>query len=100
MIQRSLADGRQPTADSVRHWESQAARLFADEVTYHFAAEEAVLFPAAEQHDALRPLVAELRAEHTTLRAAVLAAAEHRLGADGLRSLASTLSNHVRKEER
>ena len=98
LIQRSLASEASPAA--IQHWESEAARFFADEVTHHFAAEETLLFPAAERHAALRPLVLELLAEHAALRAQVQAAGEHRLGAAGLKELADQLSAHVRKEER
>jgi hemerythrin HHE cation binding domain-containing protein len=103
MIQRTLpANDQGPaTNDSlVHHWESEAARLFADEVAYHFTAEETLLFPAAARHAALRPLVAELLAEHAAMRAQVAAAGEHRLGATGLNELTTTLSAHIRREER
>lgn len=98
LIQRALAAGPSPAA--IEHWESEAAHLFADEVQYHFAAEETLLFPAASRHAALQPLVAELVAEHANLRAHVTDAGEHRLGAFGLAALADALSAHIRKEER
>ncbi len=97
-MQRALSGGA--AADTVAHWEREVARLFKDEIQYHFAAEEQILFPAAEQHDSLQAVVAELRREHEVLRGHVSAAAGQRLGEAGLKTFAGTLTAHVRKEER
>ncbi len=96
-VQRAMAASA-PAA--VTHWESEVARTFANEIRFHFTAEEQWVFPAAEAHAGMHDLVAELRREHEVLRTQYRAADEHRLGAAGLRAFATALNDHVRKEER
>ena len=98
-IQRALVGDRTP-ADVIAHWEGEIARMFRDEVCYHFEAEERYLFPAAEKHRELKELVTELRRQHDVLRTQVTAAAAHRLGNAGLSAFVMLLTTHVRLEER
>lgn len=98
-IQRALAGDRTPP-EIVAHWEGEIARLFDDEIRYHFEAEERHLFPAAEARGELRALVSELRRQHDVLRTQASAAAAHRLGNAGLSAFVTLLNTHVRLEER
>ncbi len=95
-IERAL---KKPNAD-VAHWNREAAALFADEVRYHFEAEEKWIFPAARRFPALATLVVELLAEHAQLREAMKAAELGRLDAAALTRFVQLLSAHIRKEER
>jgi hemerythrin-like domain-containing protein len=74
--------------------------LYADDVRFHFQAEEKFLFPAARRIAALAPLVRELRAEHTRLRRAFAAARRRTLKGAELTRFAGLLEGHIRKEER
>ena len=74
--------------------------LYADDVRFHFQAEEKFLFPAARRIAALAPLVRELRAEHTRLRRAFAAAHRRTLSSAELTRFAGLLEGHIRKEER
>jgi hemerythrin-like domain-containing protein len=95
-IERAL---REPEADLV-HWQAEIERQFANEIRFHFEAEEKVLFPAVERFDILMPLVKELLGEHAALRDYAARAARQELGREHLLAFAQTLSEHVRKEER
>ena len=98
-IQRALTGDRTP-ASVVSHWEKEIARLFSDEMRYHFEAEERHLFPAAEQRKELKELVSELRRQHDVLRTQAAAAGAQRLGNAGLSAFTTLLTTHVRLEER
>lgn len=74
--------------------------LYADDVRFHFQAEEKFLFPAARRIAAVAPLVRELRAEHTRLRRAFAAARRRTLKSAELTRFADLLEAHIRKEER
>ena len=95
-IERAL---QKPEAD-VAKWNREAAALFADEVRFHFEAEEKWLFPAAQRFPALASLTVELLAEHAQIREAMKAAELGRLDATALTRFAQLLSTHIRKEER
>jgi hemerythrin-like domain-containing protein len=104
--QRALAlcvriDRAQPIPDAdLQAWQIEIEQHFAQEVQFHFAAEEEVLFPAARQFMELVPLVEELIAEHALLRELFAQAEARRMSADNLRAFAQQLSAHIRKEER
>lgn len=74
--------------------------LYADDVRFHFQAEENFLFPAARRIAAVAPLVRELRAEHTKLRRAFASARRCALKSAELTRFADLLEAHIRKEER
>jgi len=83
-----------------QHWQAEIARLFDSEIRYHFDAEEKVLFPFAQRLPGLRDLVDELRIEHASLRQYAAGAAAARLTVPELQLFHTSLSAHVRKEER
>jgi hemerythrin-like domain-containing protein len=74
--------------------------LYAEDVRFHFQAEEKFLFPAARRIPAVMPLVRELRQEHTKLRRAFAAARRRALKSVELVRFADLLEGHIRKEER
>jgi hemerythrin-like domain-containing protein len=74
--------------------------LYAQDIRFHFLAEEKFLFPAARRLPEAAPLVRELRAEHTRLRRAFAAARRRTLKSAELARFADLLEGHVRKEER
>jgi hemerythrin-like domain-containing protein len=88
-----------PEAD-LEAWQAEIARLFEQDITLHFAAEEDVLFPAARQFPELIPLVDDLIAEHIALRELFSQALARRMSAETLPAFAQRLSAHIRKEER
>ena len=104
--QRALAlcvriDRAQPIPDAdVRTWQAEICQLFEEEIKIHFAAEEAVIFPAARQFAELVPLAEELTLEHASLRELFRQAEAHRMSPDTLPAFARHLSAHIRKEER
>jgi hemerythrin superfamily protein len=98
-IQRALVGDRTPP-EVVSHWEGEIARLFHDEIRFHFEAEERYLFPAAESRPELAELISDLRRQHDVLRTQMLAATGHRLGNAGLSAFVTLLTTHVRVEER
>jgi iron-sulfur cluster repair protein YtfE (RIC family) len=81
-------------------WQSEMREHFEQEIQFHFAAEEAHLFPAARQFSELAALVDELAAEHAQLRQYFEGAGAGTLDRSAVRSFAETLSSHIRKEER
>jgi len=81
-------------------WQLEVRQHYADEVQFHFAAEERVLFPAARRFPELAALVEELGGEHDRLRALFGLAEQGMMNQDELRAFAKLLSEHVRKEER
>jgi len=81
-------------------WQGEIQQLYEAEVAVHFVAEEKIVFVAAARFAELRSLVEELLGEHALLRSLCSASAERKLNEPDLRSLAQTLSAHIRKEER
>ena len=81
-------------------WQAEIHQIYRREIGAHFAAEEQILFPAAQKFSALRPLVSELLNEHSTLRDFFTHATTRILTENDLREFAKILSNHIRKEER
>jgi len=86
--------------DDLAAWQSEIVQHFAQEVRFHFAAEESVLFPGARQFAELGPLVEELWAEHAVLRGDFASAQARSMSAESLLAFAQRLSGHIRKEER
>ncbi len=79
---------------------ARLAQLFHNEIAVHFTAEEQTVFPVASEFRELAALVSDLVAEHVELRAAFAQVEAQTLSSGELCSLARTLSNHIRKEER
>ena len=104
--QRALAlcvriDRAQPIPDAdVQTWQAEICQLFEEEIKIHFAAEEAVIFPAARRFAELVPLAEELTSEHASLRGLFRQAEAHRMSPETLPAFAQQLSAHIRKEER
>jgi hemerythrin-like domain-containing protein len=104
--QRALAlcvriDRAQPIPDAdLQIWQAEISQLFEEEIKVHFAAEEAVIFPAARQFAELVPLAEELTSEHVSLRELFHQAKGRRMSAETLPAFARHLSAHIRKEER
>lgn len=94
---RALAEVRR---EAGADWLEEVAQAFSDEMKYHFDVEEKVLFPAAEKHEPLAPVVKRLRSEHGILRGFFKRAERKTLDESGLRTFLETLSQHVRVEER
>jgi hemerythrin-like domain-containing protein len=92
-------DRAQPIPDAnLPDWQAEIEQHFAQEIKFHFAAEEEVLFPAARNFSELAPLVEELTAEHASLRK--MFADARRMSSATLLTFAQMLSVHIRKEER
>ena len=81
-------------------WQLEVHQHYANEVQFHFAAEEKVLFPAAQRFPELAALVEELSAEHERLRNYFLNAEQGTMNHGELEMFAKLLSVHIRKEER
>ena len=81
-------------------WQPEIQQIYEQEIAIHFAAEEQELFAAAQRLPELRPLVAELRREHTRLKQLFALAADRKMNKKDLRNFAEKLSTHIRKEER
>jgi hypothetical protein len=88
------------TPAEVKAWQSEMRQYFEHEIRFHFAAEEAHLFPAARRFSELTSLVDELIAEHGQLRDYFARASEGTLDQGEVRTFAERLSNHIRREER
>jgi hemerythrin-like domain-containing protein len=88
------------TPAELKAWQSEIRQHFEQEIQFHFAAEEAHLFPAARDYPELGPVVDELLAEHRQLRHDFAQAGDGALDDSRLRQFAETLSSHIRKEER
>lgn len=84
----------------VHHWEREIVRLFDQELTFHFTAEEKLLFKAADAFEELQQLVDELRIEHTLIRRNVASARNSQFRVTDLQVFTAMLSEHIRKEER
>ena len=81
-------------------WQAEIQQMFEQEITFHFAAEEKDLFPAASRFPELQPLVKELVTGHILLRDFFFRAAARTLHTAGLQALVEKLASHIRKEER
>jgi iron-sulfur cluster repair protein YtfE (RIC family) len=88
-----------PEAD-LPAWLTEIEQQFHGEITIHFAAEEAVLFPAARKFEELAGLVDDLLADHVALRKYFDEAQLGSLSATNLSIFAQRMSTHIRKEER
>src|SRR5919201_3869914 len=73
-------------------WQQEMQQIFEQEIAVHFAAEEKEVFPLAERFPDLKALVAQLVAEHETLRGIFAQATQRALDSAGLRAFADTLS--------
>jgi len=81
-------------------WQTEIQQMFEQEISFHFAAEEESLFPAAARFPELQPLVQELLTGHALLRNFFSRAAARTLHIAGLQALVEKLASHIRKEER
>jgi hemerythrin-like domain-containing protein len=95
-IERAL---RECAAD-LGAWKLEMHQLYTDEIQFHFAAEEEVLFPAARRFPELAALVEELCSDHQRLRHYFGRAEKGTIKQAELRAFAKSLSGHIRKEER
>ena len=84
----------------VHPWEQEIVKQFDEEISFHFQAEERVLFPAADKHEELQQLVDSLRIEHTLIRRNIERARARQFTVTDLQVFTATLSEHIRKEER
>jgi hemerythrin-like domain-containing protein len=84
----------------VEPWQAEIQTIFEQEISVHFAAEEKHLFPTASRFPDLQALAEELIAEHAILRDFFSRAASRSLDATDLGAFHTTLSEHIRKEER
>ena len=97
-IGKAFADGG--ATPDVHPWEKEIVKEFDAEISFHFQAEEKVLFPAADKHEELQELVDSLRIEHTLIRRNVERARARQFSVTDLQVFTATLSEHIRKEER
>jgi hemerythrin-like domain-containing protein len=81
-------------------WQAEVAQQFEAEIKVHFAAEEQLVFPAAQTFSELNPLIEDLLADHQWLRACFAKAEARQSSQEELLAFARRLSQHVRKEER
>jgi hemerythrin-like domain-containing protein len=81
-------------------WQIEIEQHFEHEIRFHFAAEEAEVFPVARKFPQLILLIEDLHSEHTLLRELFHQAQARRMSGDNLVSFAAKLSAHIRKEER
>ncbi len=95
-LERALANGH---AD-LDAWQEEMVTMWESEIRFHFEAEEKILFPAADKHASLQPLVRQLLSEHRTLREFFARAKTRQMDAAALKTFGETLSQHIRTEER
>jgi hemerythrin-like domain-containing protein len=95
-LERALQAG----AVDLGPWQLEVHQHYANEVQFHFAAEESILFPAARRFSELAPVVGELSAEHERLRESFAHADQGTMDQGKLATFAKLLSGHIRKEER
>ena len=95
-IERALREG----VVDLDVWQPEIRQHFADEVQFHFAAEEKVLFPVARHFPELAALVEELSGDHQQLRDYFGRADQGTMHQGELETFAKLLSGHIRKEER
>lgn len=88
------------TGEELEAWQAEIQQQFEQEIQYHFAAEEADLFPVARQYPKLAGVVDELLSEHAVLRGYFGKATARSLDQQGVRQFGEVLSAHIRKEER
>jgi hemerythrin-like domain-containing protein len=81
-------------------WQLEVEQQYQQEIGFHFAAEERVLFPAARRFPELVSLVEELTEEHQRMREYFARAHERAMDRGELRAFTELLSGHIRKEER
>jgi hemerythrin-like domain-containing protein len=81
-------------------WQAEIEQHFEQEIKFHFAAEESVLFPAARRFPDLISLIDGLIAEHSSLRQSFFQARARRMSSEKLSAFGQQLSSHIRKEER
>jgi hemerythrin-like domain-containing protein len=94
-------DRAMPIGDAdLAAWQAEVAHIFQSEISIHFAAEELVLFPAAQKFAELVPLVDELLADHAMLRERFTQAESRTMSATELSAFGQRMSAHIRKEER
>jgi hemerythrin-like domain-containing protein len=94
-------DRASPVSDpDLATWQEEIAQQFAQEIRFHFTAEERVLFPAARTFEELSALTDELQAEHALLRKSFSEAEARSMTAPGLSAFVARLAAHIRKEER
>jgi hemerythrin-like domain-containing protein len=84
----------------VEAWQAEIQQQFESEISFHFAAEEKELFPAAARFAEMQPLVNELLAEHDLLRDGFAGATARSLDRETLANFGEKLVQHIRKEER
>jgi hemerythrin-like domain-containing protein len=90
----------QTAAVNLGAWQLEIHQHYANEVQFHFAAEEKVLFPAARRFPELAALVEELNGEHERLRKYFVHAEQGTMNPGELEMFTKLLSVHIRKEER
>ena len=95
-IQRALQAG----SGDLSSWQSEIHQHFSDEVRFHFAAEEQVLFPVARRFAELSAVADELTRDHERLRVYFANSEKGRMDREELEAFATALSTHIRKEER
>jgi hemerythrin-like domain-containing protein len=95
-IERALQAG----SVDLTAWQEEVEQHFTQEIQFHFAAEEQVLFPKAKRFPELAALVEELSDEHRRLRECFARAHERSMDGGGLGAFVNLLSGHIRKEER
>ncbi len=94
-------DRASPVSDfDLAAWQAEITQLFRAEITIHFAAEEAFIFPVSRQFKDLTLLVGELITDHTKLRQSFTKAEAGAMSAQDLLEFAQQMSAHIRKEER
>jgi hemerythrin-like domain-containing protein len=81
-------------------WQLEVEQQYDQEIGFHFAAEEQVLFPKAKRFPELVSLVEELCDEHRRLRQCFARAHDRSMDGGELGAFAKLLSGHIRKEER
>lgn len=86
--------------DDVGAWQEEITQLVQSEIALHFAAEEQIVFPAAEKFEEFSALVKQLISEHANLRTMFTKMQEDGLSSNEILVLARSLSAHVRTEER
>lgn len=84
----------------VHAWQLEIEQHYLQDIQFHFAAEEQVLFPAACRFPELSSLVKELLQEHESLRGFFGRATRRETDRHELGAFAKLLSSHIRKEER
>jgi len=95
-IERAL----QKNVTDLDAWQLEVEQHYEQEIRFHFAAEENVLFPVARRFAELVSLVDELCDEHVRLCGHFSRAKERGLDRAALGAFARLLSSHIRKEER